>query len=222
MKILTHLNEIKRLQPMNQRLFYNIEHWKNYDFENEAIQNDIDLITQNFKNGISRQEIIDFLSNDKISLRLGFILVMIWGHGFSENGRADNRGPWKVKKMFENFSNSEIILDNSSKRLKANDIIGAHKSFNGMNRCRVNFFSKFLYFLGRAKDMERYPLIFDARVANTIAILNSKDSDISSILNITPKQDAKSYSFYVDLIHEIALENNVEAEKIEYFLFNGV
>lgn len=91
-----------------------------------------------------------------------------------------------------------------------------------MERCRVNFFSKFLYFLGRANNMKRYPLIFDARVAKTIGQLTSTNPNLFSIIDIQPKQDPESYNNYVTEIHNIANTINVESEKIEYFLFNGI
>ena len=70
--------------------------------------------------------------------------------------------------------------------------------------------------------MTRYPLIFDARVAKTIGQLTSTSPNLFPILDIQPKQDSISYNNYLTEIHEIASELNVESEKIEYFLFNGI
>jgi hypothetical protein len=91
-----------------------------------------------------------------------------------------------------------------------------------MQRCRVNFFSKYLYFLGRSLNMTRYPLIFDARVAKTIGRLTSTNPSLFSIIDIQPKQDPISYNNYVTEVHNIANDLNVDSEKIEYFLFNGI
>jgi hypothetical protein len=147
---------------------------------------------------------------------------MVWGHGFSEHGRADNRGPWKVSQMLSNFDNTIVVLENAKNHLLLNNIQSAHSSFDSMQRCRVNFFSKYLYFLGRSLNMTRYPLIFDARVAKTIGKLTSTNPGLFSIIDIQPKQDPISYNNYVTEIHNIANDLNVDSEKIEYFLFNGI
>lgn len=222
MNLLPYIKIIEDLKPLSQRLYYRIEHWKNYNFKNSIIQDDINFIVDNYKNGISRQEIIDYFKHSDHILRRGFILTMIWGHGFSEHGKADNRGPWKVSQMLDNLNVSETILLKANKRLDKDDLIGAHEEFNDMKRCRVNFFSKFLYFLGRAKEMDYYPLIFDARVANTLGLLTSTNQDLTSILNIQPNQDSYSYNNYVIEMHSLAKENNLNADKIEYFLFKGI
>lgn len=146
-------------------------------------------------------------------------MTMIWGHGYSEHGRADNRGPWKVNKMFAEFDNAISILENSKNHLLKNDLISAHLAFENMERCRVNFFSKYLYFLGRALEMKKYPLIFDARVAKSIGQLNMINCNLFEILDVQPKQDSVSYKNYVNEIHKLADEINVQAENIEYFLF---
>jgi len=222
MDIFLYSNEIRNLNPLEQRLFYRHNHWLEFDFKNQHVHYCINYITENYPNGITRNNIIDYLKVDNSSLLIGFLLTMIWGHGFSMHGRADNRGPWKVNKMLANFDNSIEILENSKKHLLKNDLISAHLEFNDMERCRVNFFSKYLYFLGRALEMKNYPLIFDARVAKSIGQLNVNNIRLFEILDIQPKQDALSFVNYVNEIHKLAHELNLPAENIEYFLFNGV
>jgi hypothetical protein len=222
MNLIPYLKTIKNLNPLSQRLNFNPTHWRNFNYNNPNITNDIKFICDSYQNGISREDIISFLGQENSSLLRGFLLTMVWGHGFSEHGRADNRGPWKVSQMLNNLDNTLIILENAKSHLILDNITLAHSSFESMQRCRVNFFSKFLYFLGRSLHMERYPLIFDARVAKTIGKLTSKNPSLFSILNIQPKQDPFSYYNYVTEIHNIANDLNVESENIEYFLFNGI
>ncbi len=216
MNLRPYIDTINNLNPLGQRLYYNLDNWRNFNYNNEIITNDIVFICENYNNGISRQEIISYFNQENSTLLKGFLLTMIWGHG-----RVDNRGPWKVSKMLSNFDNAILILENAKIHLQHNNLCFAHTSFDNMQRCRVSFFSKYLYFLGRSLDMTRYPLIFDARVAKTIGQLTSTNPNLFSIIDIQPKQDSISYDRYVTEIHNIADDLNVESEKIEYFLFNG-
>lgn len=222
MNLTPYLVTINNLNPLGQRLYFNPDHWCNFNYNNALVTEDMTFISANYQNGISRQEIINYFRQENSTLLRGFLLTMVWGHGFSEHGRADNRGPWKVSQMLSNFDNSIAILESAKNHLLLNNIQSAHSSFDNMQRCRVNFFSKYLYFLGRSLNMARYPLIFDARVAKTIGQLTSTSPNLFSILDIQPKQNSISYNNYVTEIHEIAIELNVESEKIEYFLFNGI
>ena len=222
MNLIPYLDTINNLNPLGQRLYFNPDHWLNFNYNNALVTGDMTFISANYQNGISRQDIINYFKQENSTLLRGFLLTMVWGHGFSEHGRADNRGPWKVSQMLSNFNNTILILENAKNFLKQDNIQDAHLSFDTMQRCRVNFFSKYLYFLGRSINMKRYPLIFDARVAKTIGQLTSTNPNLFSILDIQPKQDPISYNNYVTEIHRIASELNVESEKIEYFLFNGI
>lgn len=222
MNLIPYLDTINNLNPLGQRLNFNPDHWRNFNYNNPLVTSDMTFISENYHNGISRQDIINYFNQEESTLIRGFLLTMVWGHGFSEHGRADNRGPWKVSQMLSNFDNTTEILENAKKHLLLNNIQSAHSSFDNMQRRRVNFFSKYLYFLGRSLNMKRYPLIFDARVARTIGQLTSTNPSLFSVIDIQPKQDPISYNNYVTEIHNIANELNVDSEKIEYFLFNGI
>jgi hypothetical protein len=122
--------------------------------------------------------------------------------------------------MLEKVDEVEAMISKSKSYLMENNISGACHAFSSMKRCGISFLSKFLYFQGRALNMERYPLIFDARVASAIGQLTSSNLDFLSILNISPKQDEQSYSKYVMKVHNLANRYEIEAEKIEFFLFS--
>jgi hypothetical protein len=222
MNLIPYLDSIKDLRPLEQTLNFNPDHWIQYNYNNELVTNDMNFIAQNYPNGISRQDIISYFTKENSTLIRGFLLTMVWGHGFSEHGRADNRGPWKVSQMINDLDKTIMILEDAKNNLLNDNIQLAHSSFRKMDRCRVSFFSKYLYFLGRSLKMTHYPLIFDARVANTIGQLISKNPNLYKFIssNHQPKQDRLSYNNYVMEIHRIANELNVESEQIEYFLFN--
>lgn len=222
MNLQPYINDIRELAPLNVEASFIPEHWQNYKYQNVTIVDDIYSIINDHPNVISRQDIITYLSRPDRTLQKGFLMTMIWGHGFGQNGRPDNRGPWKVDQMLADFKLSQIMLNAANNGLMVNDIISAHKAFDKMSRCGISFFSKFLYFLGRAIGMINYPLIFDARVAKTLAQLTSTNPQIFSILSFMPNQDALAYSIYVSEIHNIARQYSIEADKIEYFLFKGI
>jgi hypothetical protein len=222
MNLIKYLDVIENLNPLEQRLSYNAKHWLDFQYHNPSVLNHVKYISENYHKSISRNDIISYFRKDDSILIRGFVLTMIWGHGSSEYSKADNRGPWKVSEMLKDINNVEQILDNAKKFLLLGDLESAHLSFKKMQRCRVNFFSKFLYFLGRSLNIEEYPLIFDARVATTINRLVSTDDNLTSILDVLPKQDANSYKLYVKKIHVYARTHRVESEKIEFFLFNGL
>ena len=219
MNIQPHLNEIYPLVPLNQSLTYNANHWLNYNFTNPNIPSKIQFIITNYPNVISRNDIINYLRSPNMDLLTGFLMSMIWGHGAGPHGNMDNRGPFKVNEMTSNIANTNLILGNCYSALQRNDILTAFNSFKPMSRIRVNFFSKYLYFLGRSLNLERYPLIFDARVTSTMCRLNSVNIAVFNILTITPDQKFIAYDSYLNMIHYQSQLHNVDADKIEYYLF---
>jgi hypothetical protein len=222
MNITPYLNEINNLNPLEQRLNYYPEHWVNYNYNNPRVNTEIIQITNQFNHSLSRNEIINYLRLPNRSLLRGFIMTMMWGHGFEIGRHPDNRGPWKLSRMLNDLDTSEAIINNAQTHLINNDIIAACLEFNGIDRCGVSFFSKYFYFLGRALDMNVYPIIFDSRVANSIIRLNSIDPILIELIDINPKQNPESYQNFINFIHTISIDNDVEGENLEYFLFLGV
>ncbi len=219
MNIKPYLSQIQACNPLSQHLYYNSEMWVKYKFENPNIPTKILFITKKYPKSISRENIIDYLRSPEKELLTGFLMTMIWGHGASEHGKMDNRGPYKVNIMTSDIANTYNVLENCYTALINNDIKSAFESFNTMKKIKVNFFSKFLYFLGRSLNIEKYPLIFDARVASAMCKLNSIDNGIFNILTIAPGQKYVSYESYMNIMHELSISNIVDAEKIEYYLF---
>lgn len=215
------VKDITVLNPMSQRLYFHPNHWQDFNYPNIHLKNEMNFIVDRFGNSITRQDIIQLLRDDESSLIRGFLLTMIWGHGYPENGKADNRGPWKVSQMLNNHDESLTLLETVKNHLMSNNIKSAHLAFKKMERCRVNFFSKYLYFLGRSLNMQQYPLIFDARVSKSIPLITSNHPELLAIIDFQPKQDPDSYDHYVREIHKVANRIDVDADKIELFLFNG-
>ncbi|MDR3611883.1 MAG: hypothetical protein P4L27_15035 [Ignavibacteriaceae bacterium] len=201
---------------MNQLQEYNVTNWSNYNYNSDEICHEIQEILSEYPIGITRQNIIVHYQSYPHNILKGFLMSMIWGHGY------DNRGPWKVSKMLTDFPAAIEILNNAANAVVDQDLIRAHKSFRNMQKIRVNYFSKYLYFLGRGRNINRYPLIFDNRVASSICRLHDTNSDWFNLFNIQSNTDAESYLSYNNLLHQQSDELNIEAEKIEYFLYLGI
>lgn len=212
---------IKNLDPMGQRLYFHPNHWQNFNYPNKHLKKEMEFIADRFQNGITRGDIISLLRENEEALLRGFLLTMIWGHGYPESGKADNRGPWKVSQMLNHHNESIELLESVRNYLVKNDVKSAHLAFKKMERCRVNFFSKYLYFLGRSLNIEQYPLIFDARVSKSISVITSTHPELLTIVDFQPRQDPDSYEYYIREIHKVANSMDVDADKIELFLFNG-
>lgn len=222
MNIEPYIDSIRNSSPLLIKTHFKEENWLNQSYQDLSIVHYIESISQKYSNGISRNDIINYLSNKNSSLVQGFLMTMIWGHGYTEHTKADNRGPWKVSQMLGNLKIAEKRLEDVKSSLLDNDLIKACNYFEGMNRCRISFYSKFLYFLGKGISMTNYPLIFDARVGRTIGQLISNDQQMFSVLEVRQSQDPFAFKIYVEKIHELSKAYNVEADNIEFFLFKGV
>jgi len=220
MNLLPYRETINDLNILEPRASFNSGHWLNFEYGNDLITTKVNEITENYFERISRQDIIAYLSDHNNSLMTGFIMSMIWGHGYTGNNRPDNRGPWKLARMLSNLGTADGIFQDVYASLSESNIINAHRAFIPMPRCRVAYFSKFLYFLGKALQMINYPLIFDKRVATGIATLGLEDSVLRHTLDVNPNPDAISYNVYVTEIHRNAELLHVDADKIEFFLFS--
>jgi hypothetical protein len=211
-------SEISQLKPSEQTMFYNFESWKKWlpDFE-------IDLIHESFKGEISRQTLFDYAklssenSSSEQSLRL-FIACMMWGYGSDLDKKGDGRGPFRVLKI---LSQSNAVSKIHDAFLLQNELEKSYKLLISIKGLGVSFLSKFLYFSSKGCGIEKYALIFDARVANSLVHLNSNYSLIADLVNVMPSDIFEHYNYYVDMLHKEAdkLDCKGRADNIELFLF---
>ena len=199
--------------------------WKESRFFNDEIKGIISEMLTHVENEVSRQKVIDQirkgLGGDPIP---GFILTMIWGFGSN-----DNRGPSRLSKMLKDLPGVRKILQAAVSALGNNEIEMAHGCFiNGIkstiDRLGISFSSKYLYFAGKALAMEKYPLIFDARVAYSLVALSRPPDEpgISPLrfVSIQPKSNWSSYKTYLEMMYDQAAKLDLEADQIELFLFD--
>lgn len=219
-----HIEEIEALNPGIQSVHYH-GYWVNY-FAHPEINESIVKINAHYPGnvGISRQDIIDYLGQQDATLLRGFLMSQIWGSGFIPGQQqADNRGHWRTSHALHNLDFALNQLNLVNELLQGGDIFRAHELFEPLPRIRVNYFSKFLYFLGRSLNVNEYPLIFDSRVSKKIRM----HADVNDVIfyvvqnDGNPKQDAHSYQQYCTQMHHYSEQlGNVGADKIEYFLWN--
>lgn len=142
-----------------------------------------------------------------------FVMTMIWG--FADTGYGTHR----TNKYLETAENKNWIKEGI-------DLMGeakskeAFKTFLKISGLNMSYISKLLYFGTRAKGMEEYALIFDIRVARSLARLYAPN-EVADLLEIFPSVNYKIYEKYNTLLHKWAREINVDAEQIELFLFDG-
>lgn len=168
------------------------------------------------RNKISRCDILKYLCSPNPDYEAAFLMVMIWGYG------PAGYGPSRVGAMFHHKAFTSIIKSTVS-HLVANPIKlrQAYRECGRLPNLGPNFFSKFFYFVGRAKGLPQYPLIFDDRVATALVKLHACCSVLDDMTSIHAKRNYNAYERYVNLLHDWATHLGCDADQIELFLFNN-
>jgi hypothetical protein len=166
----------------------------------------------------SRADLVRLYQSDEFKPEAKFLAAMIWGHEAPAGSRPDRRGPWKVAQMFSDAGVTikllrQIEVDTDT-QLRA-----AYKSGLSLKRCGPNFFTKHLYFLGKASRQRHYPLIFDDRVAGGLLKLSGKSSSVLGMVTIHARPKVNAYLDYLAFAYADADRIGCSPDQIEYFLF---
>ena len=166
--------------------------------------------------GFTRRDILKIAGPDPATEhRRRFIATLMWGYG-----TADLRYPARVSDLVKLFDEPllDARLSTCVSALSRDDIHAAYSEMTGIRGLRSAYFTKFLYFAGKATaPTSRYPLILDTKLSNRLARLTGY-----SYLVITdqwPHDDARTYVNYVRLMHATAAEIDVSADALEFYLF---
>ena len=206
--------KIDNLKPLADSKFkYNKSRWSvlNADYKN-VIQDFEDKV-------ITRQDVIDAYKNYFVDNNIGFmkafLLTMVWG--FAETGYGTHRTN-KYILTEENRVKIKTALDfineNNQDSLK-----NAFKELTKIKGLGISYLTKILYFATRAKNIDKYALIFDIKVAAALIKLTTP-KEIYEIVDIGPSSKFIDYQKYNSLIHKLAMDNNVEPDQLEMYLFN--
>jgi hypothetical protein len=204
---------IAKLNPMeDSRFLYDIRKW-------EKLSNDHRSLIREYENNyISRLDIVDaysdYFGNERKNVIKPFLMSFIWG--FANSGYGQYR-TLKYINSKENIAIFESALDHLSKK-NASSMQQAFKKLGSIKGLGISYFTKILYFSTKALNYERYALIFDIRVAQSLLRLTAK-SEITNILNVTPSKKFNDYIIYNKLMHDLSIKYNLDAEKIEMYLF---
>lgn len=193
--------------------------WANHFRQNEYITNQLGVVLASLGDGFTRSDLVGFYQRADVGIDTKFIAAMIWGHGAPEGGRRDGRGPWKLEQMFGNPAIAQGAL-NAANINNDEDITAAYNLLNeNLPRCGPNFFTKHFYFLGKALGQQRYPLIFDDRVANGLISLIAKNHGLMGIVKISTNRTPAAYISYLNLVYAEKNIIDCHPDQIEYFLF---
>ena len=207
---------IKSLKPLTDSKFvYNRERWTNLnaDFKN---------LIQDFEDKeITRQNVIDaykeYYTDSSKGFMKAFLLTMVWG--FADTGYGTHR-----TNNYISSDENRVKIKNALDYINSDDKDNLKRAFEGLKKIKglgVSYLTKILYFATRAKNQDNYALIFDFRVAVSLIKL-STPIEIFEILNIGPSSKFIDYQNFNSLIHKLAMDNNVEAEQLEMYLFNQI
>lgn len=212
--------EILAIDPMTPECLCNYPPWDRQFRQNSEVHRCIEVVKRAFPRVMTRRSIIEFFRRKGRDAELAkFLAVMIWGYGADEEGRADNRGPWRVEQMTSKLRHLREVLCEAKRKISDGDLGGAYKCF-GVQQCGTSFRSKYFYFVGKSLGIKRYPLIFDNRVAVGLARIWGLNSDLLAMVSIQTKGTASAYVQYTNLLHEKAAQMKCEADQIELFLFD--
>lgn len=192
--------------------------WMDQFAGNHTVQRKIEVISRKLTSRFGRSDLVN-LYKSECDNETRFLAAMIWGHAAPANGKRDSRGPWKVEKTLKSLKDSPNLLNGI--QVDKYELIGA--AYKGLKktlvRCGPNFFSKHLYFVGKAAEINNYPLIFDDRVASGLVRLALSDGACTDLVTIHAKTKQNAYLAYLRFAHEQAKRLKCEPDQIELFLF---
>jgi hypothetical protein len=205
-----YIDAISKLDPLKDSAFiYNKDKWSKLiprykkliiDFENKIVSRG--TVVKAYK---------DYYSGKDGAMR-AFMLTMIWG--FSDTGYGTHR----TNTYIEDPANIALIKK-AIDAVKENDLKTAFSDLKQIKELGVSYITKILYFASRAAKHSQYALIYDIRVATALVKLTTP-KEISGIVSINPSSKFKDYEKYNALIHHLADKYKLEAEAIEFFLFD--
>lgn len=203
---------IKSLNPMsNSKFKYDKLKWEKLNNESKVIITDFE------DKEISRQDIInsykEYFDGRLESCVKPFLLTMVWG--FANIGFGSYRTNRYISSHYQ-------IIKEAIDTIKNGELGYLGKAFNKLKKINglgVSYITKVIYFATKAKASDDYALIFDARVASALIKLTTP-KEIHEIVKIGPSSKFSDYEKYNKLIHTIAGQIRVDADKMEMYLFN--
>ncbi len=212
--------KIKNLNVNEHVTVWDVGLWKKTFPSGSYTSHHLEVIENELGTRMRRSDLVAFYGNSDVASETKFIAAMIWGHEAPAGSRRDTRGPWKVSRMFNDSHKAESVIRSVC---VGNDdkIIDSYQKLDGaLERCGPNFFTKHFYFLGKSNDAERYPLIFDDRVANGLIKLSLKNHSQLEMVRVSALRKPEAYREYLAFARRQADCIGCSLDQIEYYLFN--
>jgi len=212
-----HHQEIKELDVNEFLVNCEFTYWENEFKDNEYVWPHLESVRNFFGKSFGRREVVDFYKTDA-HIQAKFLASMVWGHEAPENSKRDTRGPFKVREMFSSpkFSTTVINVGVDTYEEISSSYVSIKKD---IRRCGPSFLTKHLYFLGKSKNTDKYPIIFDNRAAIGLVKINLSCIEC---LNFTSIQAATKVDAYIDFLRFVENQSSLigcDLDQIEYFLF---
>jgi len=194
------------------------KYWTEEFSGNRALLDAVRTVESRLGQSFTRSQMVDFYKSEKIPIVTKFIAAMMWGHEARAGSRRDSRGPWKVSKMLADMGTATRVIGN----VQVDTPESIARSYNEfkLDRCGPNFFTKHFYFFGKARGIEKYPLIFDDRVAGGILKAQGIGVDVLEVVRPSAQRSAEAYMRYFEFVHREAAKIECQPDQVEYYLFN--
>lgn len=208
--------KIRNLNVNSHKVTCDYKPWKKQFLEDGNLRDQIELIETSLGGGFGRSDLVRLYANENIAITSKFIAAMIWGYEAPEGGKRDNRGPYRVQKMFQSRDSIDTIQNVSIET--EGDILNAYYNLaRKIDQCGTSFITKHLYFLGKSRNVKDYPVIFDARVARGIVKASTYNDNCLELVQINTNK--KAYGGYLKYVKDQAKIIQCELDQLEYFFF---
>jgi hypothetical protein len=182
----------------------------------------LDTVQAHLGDNFNREDVVNFYANTQVDNVTKFLATMIWGYAAPANGQAAGYGPYRVSQMFIDPDASSAAING----VNVHNNEGIMESYTSLDqtlhKCGPNFFSKHFYFLGKSLGINRYPLIFDDRVAAGLVKVLVPPNQLGpafNMVNIAAKRKPVAYIAYLEYVWNEARLIGCNPDQIEHYLF---
>lgn len=214
-----HFSIIRAINIDEYPTEFAVEHWAKHFQGNAPMSLHLSIIWDALGSSFTRSDLVSFYGRNNVDAETKFIAAMVWGYEAPAEGRRDGRGPWRVARMFAQLEGTANTI--RAVRLETEqDIVTAYRRLNEVAWVGPNFFTKHLYFLGKAQGLNPYPLIFDDRVANGLMKIAVSNPSNLGVVKIGASRTPEAYLQYLAFAKQEADHIGCALDQIEYYLFN--
>lgn len=169
------------------------------------------MVLERYPNAIRRLDIVplavEATASESISLaRQLFLATMLWGYG------TVGYGPYRLGHITADIHRLDMLLLTAMRNVKRSDVRAAYSNFHDAHIPFLGpaYFTKFLYFTGLGCGIDRFPLILDTRILQSLgALLGARTFSEGTV---------DDYHDYIVTLHEWAEMLDCRADSIEYLL----